>query len=108
MTLYRDVYCCCNLMTFYDWREFVISVLGTTTHSYVSDRLQVYTPSRTHRSASDTLSFQIPCIRLSTVGSQAFLVFGPSAWNDLPLPLRQKPSLDSFRCNLKTFLFPKL
>ena len=27
---------------------------------------------------------------------------------DFPLPLRQKPSLDSFRSNLKTFLFPKL
>ena len=34
-------------------------------------------------------------------------VFGPSAWNDLPLPLRQKPSLDSFKSNLKTFPFPK-
>ena len=27
--------------------------------------------------------------------------------NDLPLPLRHKPSLDSFKCNLKTFIFPK-
>ena len=46
--------------------------------------------------------------RLSTVGSRAFSVSGPSARNDLPLRLRQKPSLDSFRCNLKTLLFPKL
>ena len=52
---------------------------------------QHYTPSRTLRSASDTLSLQIPRIRLSTVGSRAFSVFGPSAWNDLPLPLQQKP-----------------
>ena len=36
-----------------------------------------------------------------------FWIFGPSTWNDLPLPLRQKPSLDSFKCNLKTFPFPK-
>ena len=69
---------------------------------------QHYTPSRTLRSASDTLSLQIPRITLSTVGSRAFSVFGPSAWNDLPLPLRQKYSLlDSFKSNRRTFLFPK-
>ena len=28
-----DVCCCCNLMIFYDWRECVMSVLGTTKHS---------------------------------------------------------------------------
>ena len=33
-------------------------------------------------------------------------VFGPSACNGFPLPLRQKPSLDSFKSNLtKTFFF---
>ena len=79
-----------------------------TAPSYLCDCLQLYTPSRTLRSASDTLSLQIPCTRLSTVGSRAFSVFGPSTWNDLPLHLRQKPSLDSFKLNLKTFLFPKL
>ena len=35
-------------------------------------------------------------------------VFVPSTRNDLPHPLRQKPSLDSMKCNIKTFLFPKL
>ena len=71
-----------------------------TAPSYLCDCLQLYTPPRTLRSASDTLSLQIPRTRLSTVGSRAFSVFGPSTWNDLPLPLRQKPSLDSFRSNL--------
>ena len=37
----------------------------------------------------------------------ALFVFGPSAWSDLPFPLQQKPSLDSIKSNLKTFLFPK-
>ena len=55
-----------------------------------------------------SFSLHIPRARLSTVGFRAFSVFGPSTWNDLPLPLRQKPSLDSFKCNLKTVLFPKL
>ena len=39
--------------------------------------------------------------RLSTVGSCTFSVFGLSRWNDLPIPVQQKPSLDSFRSNLK-------
>ena len=46
--------------------------------------------------------------RLSTVGSRAFSVFGPSTWNDFPLPLRQKPSLDSFRSNLNNISFSKI
>ena len=73
------------------------------------DCLQLYKPSCTLCSASDTLCLQIPytTYRLSTVGSCAFSVFGPSTWNDLPLPLQQKPSLDSFKPNLKTFLFQK-
>ena len=31
-----------------------------------------------------------------------FLYFSPSTWNDLPLPLWQRPSLDSFKSTLKT------
>ena len=85
------------------------------------DCIKLYTSSCTLRSASETHSLQIPRTTdyyyvfmdvqerfLSIVGSRAFYVFGPSTWNDLPLPLRQKPHLDSFKCNLKTFLFPKL
>ena len=76
--------------------------------SYLCDWLQLYTPSRTLRSASDTLSLQIPRTRLSAVGSRAFSVFGRSTRNELPLPLRQKPSLDSYKSNLKTeCFFPK-
>ena len=59
--------------------------ITSTAPSYLCDCLQLYTPSRSLRSASDTLSFQIPRTRLSTVGSRAFSVFGPSTWNDLPL-----------------------
>ena len=53
---------------------------------------------------SDTLSFQIPRTRLSTVGSCAFSVFGPSTWNDRPF-LSRKEINPLLRSNLKTFLF---
>ena len=61
-------------------------IMGTAP-SYLCDRLQLYTPSRRRNlhSASNILTLQIPCTRLSTVGSHAFSVFGPSTWNDLPL-----------------------
>ena len=49
---------------------------------------------------------RLPRTRLSTVGSRAF-DFGPSKWNDFPLPLPQKPYVDTFQSNPKTFLFPK-
>ena len=82
-----------------------------TAPSNLCDRLQLSTPSRTLRSASDTLSLQTSGIRLSTVCSQDISVFGPYTWNDLPLPLRKKKekklSLDSCKSNLKTFLFSK-
>ena len=74
-----------------------------TAASYLCDCLQLYTRFPTLRSASDTLSLQIPRTRLSTVGFRAFSVFGQSTWNDLPLPLRQKFYPGSFKCNLKTF-----
>ena len=53
------------------------------------------------------LIFQVHCNRLSTVCSRGFYIFGPSTWNDLQLPFQKKPTPDSFRSNLKTFLFPK-
>ena len=73
----------------------------------ISVTLHLNTPScrPTLRSASDTL--QIPRTTHITTGSCAFSIFGPFTWNDILLLLRQKPSLDSFKSNLKTILFPK-
>ena len=53
-------------------------------------------------STSDTLSLQIPCTMLPCT----FSIFGPSTWNEFPLPLWQKPSLGSFRS--KNISFPKI
>jgi len=39
-------------------------------------------------------------------GRRAFSVAGPTAWNSLPVYLRDPThSVDSFCCDLKTFLF---
>ena len=82
-----------------------------TAPSNLCDRLQLSTPSRTLRSASDTLSLQTSGIRLSTVCSQDISVFGPYTWNDLPLPLRKKkkknPLWTPANPTSKRFSFPK-
>jgi len=43
---------------------------------------------------------------LSTYGPRSFAVAGPTIWNNLPEYLRDPElTMDSFRCQLKTFLF---
>ena len=79
--------------------------LNNFASSYLSNSLQIYTPSRTLRSASDPLVLRIPRTKLSTFGSRSFSAYGPSLWNTLPLSIRQKPSLSSFKSALKTHLF---
>jgi len=48
----------------------------------------------------------VPRYNTSTFGRRAFSVAGPTVWNSLPDKLRDQPlSIDSFRRQLKTFLF---
>ena len=63
------------------------------------------------RENADLLSYTafqllVPRHRRSMFGRRAFSVAGPAAWNSLPDYLRDpKRSVDSFRRDLKTFLF---
>ena len=61
---------------------------------------------RSHlRSAATGMVF-VPGSRTSTIGPRAFAVSSPSAWNSLPVDLRDPGlSLLTFRRRLKTFLF---
>ena len=74
-------------------------------NEYLCSCLHLYTPSRTLRSSSDTLTLKIPRTKLSPAGQRAFTSAGPSTWNQLPLTLRQIPIHDSFKRQLKTHLF---
>ena len=71
-----------------------------TALSYICDCPQLYTPSDTLCSVSDTLTsrFLVPDFPLLS-----FSIFGPCTWNDLPLPLQMKTSLNSFKSKFKTF-----
>ena len=71
---------------------------------YLCSCVQPYAPARPLRSSADTLILQTPRTKLTSAGQRAFTFSGPSAWNTLPLPLREA-SFDSFRGHLKTHLF---
>jgi len=59
---------------------------------------------RALRSASSS-RLVVLTFRLSTVGSQTLNVSGPRIWNGLPEDVVSAPTLSSFRCRLKPFLF---
>ena len=56
--------------------------------SYLTDLLQLYHPTRTLRSSSDSL-LTARCARLRNYGDRAFCVAAPKLWNDLPLNIRE-------------------
>ena len=75
--------------------------------SYLVDSLEIYTPSRYLRSASDDRKLVLPRIKSTSLGGRSFSYQAPKTWNSLPQSLRHSPSISSFRSNLKTYLFPK-
>ena len=91
--------------------EYKISTLcyrsrDSSAPAYFSDLLSVDQPSRSLRSADAGL-MTVPLIKLNKHGKRAFSYIGHVTWNSLPKPLRDAPSLHSFKSNLKTFLFKK-
>lgn len=76
---------------------------------YLSDLLQpvaeVDSRRRRRLRSASTANLVVPTTRRSTIGDRAFAVAGPRAWNSLPAAVHQSPSLNTFKKNLKTFLF---
>ena len=72
--------------------------------SYLSDLINIYTPTRSLRSTADPLTLVTPRTNRS-FGEPSFSFAAPSIWNDLPLSIRSSDSDSSFRSSLKTYLF---
>lgn len=72
--------------------------------AYISDLIQDHTPSRALRS-SDVALLSVPFTRSSYVKERSFAFAAPKLWNSLPLEIRNCNSMNSFKSNLKTFLF---
>ena len=48
---------------------------------------------------------EIPASNLVTYGDRSFAVYAPDEWNKLPFYIRKANSVDSFKIQLKTFIF---
>ena len=70
---------------------------------YLSALIHPYVPSRTLRS-SDTQQLQDRRSETATA-DRRFSVAAPRLWNSLPLHVRAAKSIDTFKAQLKTFLF---
>lgn len=71
--------------------------------NYISHLLEPYNPTRSLRSRSRTLLQE--CKVNNSYGSRAFSSCGPKLFNMLPEYLKQSNSVNTFKKDLKTFLF---
>ena len=83
---------------------FVYRSLNNQAPEYLSNCLNLYTPTRALRSASDPLRLTYSITR-TLAGDRTFTVSASKYWNDLPLTIRQSSSTSIFRRALKTHLF---
>ena len=72
---------------------------------YVSEILTKWTPSRCTRQAVNEIRFKEPSYNTEFYGARAFAVAAPRLWNKLPISIRMKPTMESFKSSLKTHLF---
>ena len=79
--------------------------LNNLAPSYLASMLKPFVSNREGLRSGDKDSLAQPTARLKTYGDRAFSVYAPRQWNGLPESLKQCPSVDSFKTNLKTYLF---
>ena len=90
----------------YKISSLCFSIVSSTGPAYLSDLLELYTPSRLLRSSSDNRIFKIPTTRTKSFGQRCFSFSGPTIWNTLPKDIRLSQTATSFKSKLKTHLFP--
>ena len=76
--------------------------------SYIASTLTIYHPARPNlRSASDTtrLTVHKTTKLLQSAERRTFYYTAPSIWNDLPIHIRESPSVAIFKKALKTHLY---
>ena len=83
------------------------NIISGSAPPYLSELVQLYTPSRNLRSSSDSRILRVPIRRKITQGQRAFSYYGPVVWNTLPFHIRHAQTLASFKSLLKTFLFSR-
>ena len=89
----------------YKTPRLCFNAVTSSTPAYLSDRLHLYSPSRSIRSCADTRLLKIPLYKRKTKAGRAFSYFGPSVWNSLPLRIGNAITIDTLKSALKTYLF---
>lgn len=74
---------------------------------YMSDMLEIYTPSRNLRSQHGTVKLVGPKCRTVKYGDRSFQAASAALWNGLPSSLRNCDTLRNFKTKLKTHYFVK-
>ena len=67
--------------------------------------------SNTCNLRSDNMLLIVPChprAKLKSYGERSFQYAAPTEWNKLPLSIRERPSLDIIKTQLKTVLFKSI
>ena len=80
-----------------------------TAPQYLCDLIMPYFNARNLR--SDNMSLIAPChprAKLKSYVERSLQYAAPNEWNKLPLLIRESPSLDIFKTQLKTFLFKSI
>ena len=72
--------------------------------SYISDLLETYKPARSLWSSTRNLLVN-PRSKLKSYGDQAFSVSAPKVQNDIPEIIKCSVDLNTFKRNLKTYLY---
>ena len=78
---------------------------NSLTPEYISALLTPAHPLYRLRSADDTSLLHVDFTHNVTMGDRAFSVFAPKIWNSIPRELRDAPSLNLFKSQMKTYLF---
>jgi len=71
---------------------------------YISDLVAPYHPTRVLRSADKNLLIE-PSVNTVRYGERRFTFCAPKLWNSLPNFIRECDEVESFKRNIKTFLF---
>ena len=86
----------------------VYKCINNQAPSYLQNLLTVNpTSNRSTRSNSKFKQLIVPFTKKKTFADRSFSVVGPKYWNELPNELCMQTNLESFRRNLKTYLFCK-
>ena len=85
---------------------FTFKSLNSLAPPYLTELIRPYTPARCLRSAEQLL-LQGPKTKKPARGDRAFSAAAPKLWKELPLPIKQAPSLSTFKSRLKTYYFAK-